>query len=212
MSKHQTIGDGTGLHGRAITTALEMLEESQSRIPQLEDIAQVMDKRLDQITAIFPDSHSLIVAAAEQALVRLMDDCIKAVVKVDPDDAVAQFIALGEAYVQWAVTYRTQFRMMSDDRLIDTLNTPQLRRYLNSLAELMTRMLERARDTGNLSPEENIPLMVLSSRTFAYGLARMLVDRRMSEWWPDMEPMEAARLALNDFVRRTARGSYRRMR
>src|SRR5690606_40161936 len=46
-------------------------------------------------------------------LVRLMDSCTKAVVKVNPNDAVGQFLALGKAYLRWAVDHRVQFRLIS---------------------------------------------------------------------------------------------------
>lgn len=212
MSKHQRVTEGLGLHGRTLVTALEMLEKSQSTVPSLAEIAEEIGAPLDDVQRIFPNNHAVLVAAAEQALVRLMDNCVKAVVKVDPEDAVAQFSALGDAYIEWADSYRSQFRLLSDERLLDTLGTPQLRRYLDSLTELMTRMLERARDSGNLGTGENIQLMVLSSRTFAYGLARMVIDQRMGEWYPDLPPIEAAKMVLRDFVRRTARGSIRRGR
>lgn len=210
MSKHQSITDGLGLHGRTIIAALDIMEQRQAAVPSLDEIAEVVGMPLDDVQRIFPDNHAVLVAAAEQALVRLMDAGIKAVVKVDPEDAVAQFGALGDAYIEWADSYRAQFRLLSDERLLDTLNTPQLRRYLNSLTELMTRMLERAREAGTLAPDENIPLMVLSCRTFAYGLARMVIDHRMGEWYPELPPIDAAKMVLRDFVRRIARGSVRR--
>lgn len=212
MSRHHRVTDGLGLHGRTLVTALEMMERTQSRIPTLDELSEAMGMPVEEVRRIFPDDQAVLVAAAEQALVRLMDTCVKAVVKVDPEDAVAQFSALGDAYIEWADAYRSQFRLLSDERLLDTLNVPQLRRYLNSLTELMTRMLERARDAGNLAPDENIPLMVLSCRTFAYGVARMVIDHRMGEWYPELPPIDAAKMVLRDFVRRIARGSLRRPR
>ncbi|MBU3029792.1 WHG domain-containing protein [Paracoccus marinaquae] len=212
MSKHQRIAEGLGLHGRTIVAMLDLLERGQTTLPQLDAVAEALEVPLEDVQRIFPDIHAVMVAAAEQALVLLIDNCVKAVVKVDPEDAVAQFTALGDAYIDWASVYHAQFRLLSDDRLLDTLGTPQLRRYLDSLTELMTRMLERAQQSGRLSPDENIHLMVLSSRTFAYGLARMVIDHRMAEWYPDAAPIEAAKVVLHDFVRRFARGSLRRQR
>lgn len=206
------ISDGMNLHGRTLLSAMEVIERLNVAKPDLAEIAAAMDHPLDEISAIFPDADAVLVGAAEQALVRLIDACVKAVVKVDPDDAVAQFGALGEAYIDWAISYPTQFRMISDPRMLDTLGTPRLRRYLDSLTELMTRMLERARDSGHLAEDENIPLMILSSRTFAYGLASMVIDQRMAEWYPHVAPIEAAKTALHDFIYRFARGSTRRQR
>lgn len=201
---------GVSLHGRTIATLLDVLESSQTTLPQIEDLSEILGVSAQDLRKIFPNEHSVLVAAAEQALVRLMDACVKAVVKVDPQDSVAQFLALGEAYIEWADMHRAQFRLLSDDRMLNLLNVPSLRRYATSLDELMGRMLERARDAGHLAEDENIRLMVLSSRSFAYGLARMVVDQRMSEWYPDTPQVEAAKIALHDFVRRIARGSTRK--
>jgi AcrR family transcriptional regulator len=209
MSKHQIIPDGTGLHSRAIYAALELLEETQTARPDFEAIASLAGVPSDELRRLFTDEHAVLVAAAEHALVRLIDSSVKAVVQVDPEDPVAQFQSLGEAYIDWAWDHRQQFRLLSDDRVLDVLNTPQLRRYLNSLLDLMVKMLERAQDSGHLAKDENIRLLVLSSRTFAYGLARMVIDGRMQEWYPEAPPVEAAKLALHDFVRRIARGTIR---
>ncbi len=210
VTPHHDASEGVGLHGRTIAAALDLLRERQAVRPRLDEIAAALDEPVENVAKIFPDAEAVLIAAGELALVRLMDTCVKSVVKVDPEDAVGQFCSLGEAYVEWADTYAMQFKMLSDQNILDTLGTPQLRRYLNSLSELMTRMLERAQDAGHLPPDEDIRLMVLSSRTFAYGLARMVVDQRMGEWYPELPPMEAAKLALHDFVRRIARGSIRR--
>lgn len=210
MDSQQQKTAGLGLHGRTIVTMLDALEAAQTTLPRIEDLAAAVDVEPTELRKIFPDENAVIIAAAEQAMVRLLDNCIKAVVKVDPQDSVAQFLALGEAYVEWADKHRAQFRLLSDDRILNLLEVPQLRRYAVSLDELMARMLERARDAGHLAPDENIPLMVLSSRTFAYGLARMVVDQRIGEWYPDTPQVEAAKYALHDFVKRIARGSYRR--
>ncbi|MDB6178866.1 WHG domain-containing protein [Paracoccus sp. Z330] len=210
MGSQQNKIAGLGLHGRTIVTMLDMLEASQTAVPDIDSLATQLEVSEDDLRRIFPDRHAVIIAAAEQAMVRLMDACVKAVVRVDPQDSVAQFMALGEAYIEWADAHPSQFRLLSDDRLLNPLQIPSLRRYATSLDELMARMLERARDAGHLAADENIPLMVLSSRSFAYGLARMVVDQRMCEWYPDTPQIEAAKIALHDFVRRIARGSNRR--
>lgn len=207
MTKHQIIADGTGLHGRAITAAVELMEEVQPAAPDLRDVAAMLGVAEDELLRIFPNGDALVIASVEQVLVRLIDNCIKAVVQVAPDDAVGQFIALGDAYIGWAAAYPAQFRMLSDYRAIDLQGTPQLARYIDSLMDLMVKMLERARDSGRVHPDENIQLLALSSRTYAYGLARLVVDGRMKNWYPGADPLEAAQMAMRDFVRRMARGA-----
>ena len=122
-----------------------------------------------------------LVAAAEQALVWLIDSSVKAVVQVDPDDSVAQFIALGETYIDWASANPSQFRLLQDERVLNAKATPQLSRYIDSMVDLMIRTLERARDAGRLKPDENIPLMALSSHAFVIGLGRMIVEGRLHD-------------------------------
>lgn len=199
--------DGSGLHQRTIAAAMDLLRHPAATPPTLAQIAAEAGANLDDVAGIFPDVDAVYEAAAEQALLWLHDSCVKAVVKVDPDDAVAQFGALGEAYIEWAVQHERYFRLISGGHLVQLVGNPRLQRYHDSMRELMQRMLERARDCGHLAPNENIPLMVISGRSFAYGLARMIVDGRMAEWYPGTPPMIAAKQALHDFMTRIARGS-----
>lgn len=210
VSKHDDIMAGLGLHGQAVVATLEMMVDLGKRGPDLARVAQRLDVPVEDLRRIFPNDHSLLVAVAEQALVRLMDSCTKAVVKVHPDDAVGQFLALGSAYVHWAAEHPEQFRLIASHPALNAARVPELRRYLDSVVDLMTRMLERAQDSGRLREDENIPMLVLSSRTFAFGLAQMVVEGRLEAWLPGQSPLEAAEAALKDFVRRIARASSRR--
>lgn len=212
MSRHEDILMGLGLHGQAVVAALEIMDDLGKRDPDLDQVAQRIGIDGDDLRRIFPDDESLLIAVSEQALVRLMDSCTKAVVKVDPDDAVGQFLALGTAYIRWAADHRVQFRMISSHPRLNVGSVPELRRYLDSVIDLMTRMLERARDAGRLRDDEDIPMLVLSSRVFAYGLAQMVVDGRVDTWLPARSPLEAAETALADFVKRIARASVKRPR
>ena len=207
MSKHDDIMKGLGLHGQAVVATIEMMVDLGKRVPDLDHVARRIGMPVADLRRLFPDDRSLLIAVAEQALVRLMDSCTKAIVRVNPDDAVGQFLALGNAYVRWAADHRMQFRLITSHPTLDPMRIPELRRYLDSVSDLMTRMLERARDAGRLREDEDIPMIVLSSQTFAYGLARMVVDGRMEGWVPSRDPIEAAELAMADFVKRFARAA-----
>lgn len=197
----------SGLHVRAIHATLRLVAELQVYRPSVGEVAARLSVSEDYLRTVFPDEDSLLIAAAEQALVILIDECTRSVVKVDPDDPVAQFNALGDAYLEWADRYRAQFRMISDSRLIDALNVPSLRRYLDSLSDLMERLLQRAKDRGQLHPNEDICMIVISARTFAFGVASMIVDGRMSAWVPGVDQVETGKRLTHDFVRRMARSS-----
>lgn len=194
-----------GLHGQAIATTIEMMADLRRIDPVVDDVARRLGIVPDDLRRIFPSDQELLFAVAEQALVRLMDSCTKAVVRVHPDDAVGQFLALGKAYVRWAAEHRMQFRLISGHPTLNALQHPALRRYRDAIVDLMTRMLERARSAGLLRPDEDIGMIVLSSETFAYGLAHMVVDGRMKELSPSGDPVETAEMAMADFVTRFAR-------
>ena len=210
VSKHDDIMKGLGLHGQAVVATIEMMADLDKREPDLAHVADRIGMPVRDLRRIFPDDQSLLIAVAEQALVRLMDSCTKAVVKINPEDAVAQFLALGNAYVRWAADHRMQFRLITSHPSLDAMKVPELRRYLDSVANLMTRMLERARDAGRLRSDEDIGMIVMSSRTFAYGLARMVVDGRLEGLIPAQNPLEAAEFAMADFVKRFARAASKR--
>lgn len=200
-----------GLHGQAIATTIEMMADLRRADPDLEGVARRMEICPEDLRRIFPSDQELLFAVAEQALVRLMDSCTKAVVQVDPDDAVGQFLALGKAYVRWAADHHMQFRLISGHPSLNALQNPKLRRYRDAIVDLMTRMLERARNAGLLRADEDIRMIVLSSETFAYGLAHMVVDGRMKELSASDDPVETAELAMVDFVTRFARTAARRL-
>lgn len=210
VSRHDDIMKGLGLHGQAIVATIEMMVDLGRREPDLAHVARRIGTPVGELRRIFPDNQSLLVAVAEQALVQLIDSCTKAVVKINPDDALAQFLALGSAYVRWAADHRVQFRLITSHPSLDPMQIPELRRYLDSMADLMTRMLARARDAGRLRDDEDIAMIVLSSRIFAFGLAQTVVDGRMEGWLPSRDPVEVAELAMADFVKHFARAAAKR--
>lgn len=199
--------DGRGIHERATSAALSLLDAQPRVVPTMLQISEASGVPEPVLHEMFSDPCAVYEAAAEQALIWLHDACVREVVKVDPENAVEQFAALGDAYIDWASQHRAHFLLISDNDVIRLVGNPRLQRYHDSMRELMERMLERARDNGNLAQNEDIPAMVMSSRVFAYGLARMIVDGRLAEWYPSMPEMEAAKLAMHDFLRRFARGS-----
>lgn len=186
---------------------VHLIEQQQVCTLSLEDVAAALDEPVDRITGLFPDKDALMSAVVEHALILLIDTCTRVVVRADPKDPVAQFCALGDAYLDWAEAHMAEFRLVSDHRMIGLLIRPELRRYIDSVTELMTRMLTRAQAEGHLHPREDIPLMVLSARSYAYGLARMIVDGRMAEWAPEAPPLETSKRLAHDFVLRMARSS-----
>lgn len=194
------------LHERAMAASLQ-LTDSQGRVPSLAQIAELIDVPKTSIDPVFAEGSDLLIAALERSLTILIDDCTRAVVKVDPQDPVAQFTAIGEAYLEWTSHHPAQFRLLADTRRLDYRTVPQLRRYVDSLSELMARLLLRAREQGRLHPREDIEMLVLSSRSFAMGAASMLLDGRLDGRLDGADGLGAAKRMMRDFVLRMARSS-----
>ncbi|MGP9803837.1 TetR-like C-terminal domain-containing protein [Paracoccus sp. NSM] len=190
------------LHERAMAASLQ-LTDSLGQVPSLAQVVALIDVPKGSIDPAFSEGRDLLIAAIERSLTILIDDCTRAVVKVDPEDPVAQFTAIGEAYLEWASRHPAQFRLLADTRRLDYRTVPRLRRYVDSLNELMSRLLLRARDQGRLHPREDIEMLVLSSRCFAMGAASMIVDGRLDA----TDGLGAAKRMMRDFVLRMARSS-----
>ena len=88
--------DPRGLHDRAISAAMTLVLDQRRQPPTIADIAEAVDEPVERVRALFADERALLVASVEQALVVLIDSCTRAVVRVDPDDPVAQFLSLGD--------------------------------------------------------------------------------------------------------------------
>ena len=140
-------------------------------------------------------------------MILLIETCTRVVVEADPKDPMAQFGAFADAFLEWANANQEQFRIISDELPLDVKDQIPLSRYLDSIHEVLVRMLTRARDQGQLHPREDVQKLVLTSISFAYGLARMVVDGRLVAWAPDIDPLEMSKLLARDYVQRVARSS-----
>lgn len=200
MSRHDDVLKGLGLHGQALVATMQMLQQSREHRPSLSQVSKMVGVPAADLRRIFKDDQGLLVAIAEQGLIRLIDATTKAIVKMDQDDPIGQYMALGDAYLDWADNNREQFRLITNSAVLDTVRTPQTRRYLNSLNELMIRILERAKTAGLLRNEDDITTIVISSRVFAHGLARYVVDSRMGDLQPGEIQLASAKEMLNNFI------------
>ncbi|WP_405406459.1 TetR-like C-terminal domain-containing protein [Paracoccus sp. Ld10] len=196
-----------GLHDRAISAVITLVQDQRRYPPSLASIALAVDEPVEKVRALFHDDRALLVASVEQALIVLIDSCTRAVVQVDPDDPLAQFLSLGNTYLDWAYQHPAQFRLLQDCQMTNARNEPALRRYTDSITDLTVRMLARARDSGRLHPREDIAMLALSARCYVIGLARLVLDGRLVEYSPDGDSLTTAKLLTHDFVIRMARSS-----
>lgn len=171
---HEALTTGTkrgSLHGRAIDALHYVMAQRRCCVPTMTDIAEVLGESEDTISAMFPSICSLTEAAAEEGLIRLIDIGSRAAVTADVDDAYAQFMSLGSAYLDWAATYPQDFQLIVVSGLVSLSDNPRLDRYLEAQRTLMRRMLDRAIAAGVVSSAVDTEMLLLGCKALAQGLA-----------------------------------------
>ena len=182
---------------RVMTTLI-----SRRDAPTTADVARHLGKDEDQVTSFLRDDRQLLVAALENAMVLLSDQCVASVVKIDPDDPLAQFIALADAYIEWADRHPAEFFILGNIPADSTIDCGNLLRYEQSIHALMLRMLKQAQAKGMIEPDADIKLLVTVSRSFAYGVAQKMISGNIARWMETDSSLATARNALHLFIRK----------
>ncbi len=154
----------------------------------------------------FSSRRALLTAVAEEATLELRRAIGSSIATSAGLSARAQFKAVAEAYIIWALSKPAQFEAISDRRLIDYDASPILRASNDSLREAMDKMLrEMLAETGSETSPQDVGRLRLEARALGYGLARMMIDGHFSDWAVAGEkPRDSISRVLNAFVDRLA--------
>ena len=150
----------------------------------------------------FRSKTALLTAVAEQAMNRLTEAVADAQSKVDSADPIVAFEAIGQGYLEWAISNPTHFQIISSRTLIDFDASDSLRDQNEAIRREMVDLLTQAQQQGRLAPDTDFDHLMLAARAFVYGLARMAIDGHFPEWHPSEPPSLAARRALHLFMSR----------
>ncbi|GLS39622.1 TetR family transcriptional regulator [Mesorhizobium tianshanense] len=148
----------------------------------------------------FRSKTALLTAVAEQAMNRLTEAVAKAQSKVDSADPIEAFEAIGQGYLEWAISNPTHFQIISSRTLIDFDASDSLRDQNEAIRRKMIDLLIRAQQQGQLAADTDSDHLVLAARALVYGLARMAIDGHFPEWHPSEPPSLAAQKALRLFM------------
>jgi AcrR family transcriptional regulator len=148
----------------------------------------------------FATKTALMTAVGEQAMDRLKASVDAAVDATLHEKPLLRLEAIGSAYLQWALRNPTHFQIISSRSLIDIAASDRIRRANGEIRTIMVRLLEEARQDGSLAPDLDIDHLVLLTRAFGYGLARMAIDGHFSEWHASEAPADAMPKALSLFM------------
>lgn len=190
---------GSSLYKDAVSTAT-MLAAATNH-PTTAQVARHMGANEDEMSLAFPKDQDLMEAALENAMVLLHDQCVKFVVRADADDPLSQFTALADAYIEWAHDHPQEFAILGNIPAHAAPKSGNLLRYETALHQLMFRLLTRARQLGLMQQEDDISLVIATSRSFAYGVAGKMLSGNLSRWTGTTSDLEVARAALHLFTR-----------
>lgn len=179
---------------------MDLIAEHRPAFPNLQQIAQRAGQDEAAVAEVFGSVQDILDTLAEQGLVKLLDLCLRTVTQAPPDDPVAQFRAIGMAYLNWANDNQAQFRLLQHSKLVDLEGNENLARYVRAMHDVMLRLLGTAKDKGLLAENANIHSMLIAGRCMLFGLARMMIDDNMKEWHPGKSAQDAARQVFSDFV------------
>ncbi|WP_299839637.1 TetR-like C-terminal domain-containing protein [uncultured Paracoccus sp.] len=191
---------GPGLHDSVSMALLEMIAEHRPSFPEIPEIALRAGQDEEAVRAVFDSVQDILDTLAEQGLMKLFDVSLRTVTQAPPDDPIAQFRALGTAYLNWAIENPAQFRLLQHSKLVDLEANENLARYVRAMHDTMLRLLANAQDAGQIERSTNIHSILVSGRCLLFGLARMAIDGNMTAWHPGLNPADAAHQAFSDYM------------
>ncbi len=129
----------------------------------------------------FPSRDALMTAVASEAQQRFRAEIDTALAQVSEADPLAQFRALGLAYLRWAMRNPAHFEIISSGRYFVHDKATDLSRDNAELIGLAERMLADAFAQGQLRSGD-LKRVQLAGRALVYGFARMNIDGHFPRW------------------------------
>ena len=130
----------------------------------------------------FATKTALLTAVAEQATQRLRAHVEDAVLAAADAPPLVRFGAIGHAYIEWARTNPTHFRVISERSLIDYDSSPSLRSDNETIRAQMRKLFDEAFAQDGSAASADATHAQIAARALVYGLARMAVDGHFPEW------------------------------
>lgn len=129
----------------------------------------------------FSSRRALMTAVAERAMRRFLDEIDASLAAADPDDPLARFLALGDAYVRWVTRNPKQFRVVATRDQIDFEGSATLTGDNDRIRALMKEIVVEGQSRGRIRAGDPVQIE-LAARALSYGLARMYVDGHFAQW------------------------------
>jgi AcrR family transcriptional regulator len=185
-----------------LTAAIDLIEERGVENLSLREVSKRAGVSPGAPFRHFSSKSALLTAVAEQAMDRLYKAVSLARENARSAEPSAIFEAIGLAYLEWALANPTHFQIISSRSLIDFDGSAGLLRQNAAIRKEMSDLLAEAAKQGQLASDFDLDQLILASRAFTYGLARMVVDGHLPGWHPTETPTIAVQRALRLFIDR----------
>ena len=181
-----------------VAAALELLEEGEEL--SLRAVARRAGVSHTAPYHHFRDRRALVAAVAQEGLLALRDALAEAGEGLDPQ---GRLLESGVAYVRFAVSNPTRFRLMFSAELADRSELPELQAASEAAYGELLANVRRLKGEG--AREEEIRTRALGAWSTVHGLSMLLLDRQV----PGAEVDEAGAARVARQVLQGASGSPR---
>ncbi|MBS0481678.1 MAG: TetR/AcrR family transcriptional regulator [Proteobacteria bacterium] len=183
-----------------VAAAVALIEESGVEALSVREVAKRAGVSPGAPFRHFESRTALLTAVAEQAMDRFAAAVEQALDHWPENDPVGALRAMGRAYLRWATDNPVHFRVISSRQLIDFSGSARMAGQNAALQETMRLWIERARSGNAFRSGLDTELILLSSRAFVYGLARMWCDDHLRDWHGNRDPKDALTASLDAFI------------
>lgn len=172
------------LPDEAVAAMIPLWDARSPDLPRLDDVAAAIGVPTAVLAKVVPSAEMLAARVVDKALATLNDLCMKAVVKVDPGQPIAQVQAVGVAFVDWVLADPRIFRLLVSYPSSVPSGSDAVERQFAAMRDLVMRLLRRAQEMGHLLPEADLDRLAFQMVGFAYGLAHLATERKMGCAYP----------------------------
>lgn len=189
--------------GSILSSAIEALTTritATGAMPSLAEVANEIRVQVRDLQQIVPSIERLQVIMAENAMYLLYDTIARHAARMSPDDPVAQFKAIGHAYLEWGEEHPREFRIIGSMPSTAFQQNSSLMRYENAIDVVMLKILQRAQQDGTVPPEQDLRSLIAIARTYAYGVVSKMLLGDLARWNPGLTDAEAAKQNLDTLI------------
>jgi AcrR family transcriptional regulator len=179
--KRRTTYHHGNLREALVDAAFQLLEEGGPENVSVREAAKRLGVSVGAPFRHFPNRTALMTAVAERTMTQYCAEITANLKNAPENDPLGRLLAVGTAYLRWAIRNPTHFQIISNRSLIDWDNSDSLRRDNNEVRQLMEVSMAEAQQQGILRSHD-ITLTQIASRALVYGLARMLIDGHFAQW------------------------------